>query len=111
MKRVLIICLSLLTVLALSACGGKTAKGKKSGAAVKKAEKVYEAGQSTDALLDYAKRLEAAGNHEAAEAVYMLIDKTATADGIYKGKTDAYEASLLDDADELHSIVKKAGGK
>ena len=96
----------LVIVLLLVSCGKKQETN-----IITKGQTTYEAGQSTDALLDYAKRLEAAGNHEAAEAVYALIDKTAAADGIYEGKKSAYAESPLAEAEELHSIAEKLEGR
>ena len=112
-KKLCAALLMLLVVLLLASCGieKKTpSSGDKGGKSKKKATyAAYEAGHSTDALLAYAKQLEKAGNDEAAKAVYALIDKTAAADGIYNGQKSAYDASLLDEADELLALAGKLG--
>ena len=109
MKKIFPVFLLLVIVLLLVSCGKKQeTNGSKNG---EKKQTVYEAGQSAEALLDYAKRMVAAGNHEAAEAVYALIDKTAAADGIYEGEKSAYAESPLAEAEELHSIAEKLEGK
>lgn len=99
----------LLAVLLLASCGKK--QETPSSGDRGKAQIAYEAGHSTDALIAYAKQLEEVGSDEAAKAVYDLIDKTAAADGIYNGKKNAYEASLLDEADELLALADKLEGK
>ena len=108
-KKLCTVLLLLLAMLLLVSCGKKPeTNGSKNG---EKKQTVYEAGQSAEALLDYAKRMEASGNDEAAEAAYALIDKTVAADGIYKGKKSAYEESPLAEAEELRSIVDELEGK
>ena len=103
--------LFLLAALTLAACGKKPAASSSGSTGGTEEPAAYGAGQSADALLDYAKRLEAAGNQEAADAVYALIDRAAAADGIYKGMKSAYEESPLTEVEELREIAEKLGGK
>lgn len=116
MRKLFPVIIMLVLALMLASCGGKqNANGADTGTSNKengKNERVtFEAGHSVDALLDYAKRLEKAGEKEAAEAIYNLIDKAAAADGIYDGKKSAYENSPLIMAEDLRAIAEKTEGK
>ena len=82
MKKTISIMLAVWVLLALCACGGK-AEDKAESPAAYDSKSGYGARESTEgymqseyeALLDYAKRLEEAGNYEAAQQVYALLPK------------------------------------
>ena len=83
MKRILIlIVLSCLVLFCLSACNGKGGKTRPTN---------YDGVQSVDALLDYAKRLEANGDYEAAADLYELIAKAAAGPVELPGNAEAIE--------------------
>ncbi|WP_130838696.1 zinc-ribbon domain-containing protein [Lachnoclostridium sp. Marseille-P6806] len=76
-----------------------------------KAEQTYEAEQA-GTILDYARKLEKAGNYEAAEAVYSLIPKGAGADLIEKEKEKIPPVRVQEDLEKLDKIFgRRAGGE
>ena len=98
--------LAALMLLTLFGCGGKDGKRQSGKTNV---QTTYEA------LCDYAKRLEEAGNHEAAERVYELLPKALTGSAV-----NDIEAGIADSSygnvfsgrqslDEWKDLMESAG--
>ena len=108
MKKIISIILAVWVLLALCACGGK-AGDKTESPADYDGKSGYGARESTEAyiqseheaLLDYAERLEEAGNEEAAAAVYALLPQGGGAELI---ETMHDELPVLNAADELGQL-------
>ena len=76
-----------------------------------KAEQTYEAEQ-TGTILDYARKLEKAGNHQAAEAVYSLIPKRIGSELIKKEKAKIPPMQAQEELENLDNIFdSREGGK
>ena len=76
MKRIISFMLVVCMALALCSCGKKS----------KKTEYLGENPEAVKQYLEYAEKLEKAGNKEAAAQIYTMIEKAVTADTAYKGR-------------------------
>ena len=70
---------------------------------------VYDV-KTVESLLDYAKKLEEAGNVDAAAAVYELIAKGGGADYIDEAHRDFPLVSAADEVEEFKGLFEKKGG-
>ena len=94
--------LAAVMLLSLYACGSKKKPGGKTEQA------------SISSLYDYAKSLEAAGNSEAAAAVYELIARGGGAELIEKAHDDIPAVRSSDEIGQIEEVfdhVKGGGGK
>ena len=98
-KKVLALLLALMLTLALCACGSKQEEKTKNG----------NAQTDFSSLYDYAKRLEEAGNSEAAAAVYELIAKGGGAELIQKAHEDIPIIETVDEIKQIEGIFGKGG--
>lgn len=116
MKKIISIVLAVCVLLALCACGGK-AGDKAESPAVFDGKSEHEARESTEAymqgeheaLLDYAKRLEEAGNEEAAAAVYEIIIRNGGKDLANAAREKIDLIRTLDEIDEISEIFGEGG--
>ena len=105
MKRILVALLAAVLALALCACGLTDFLGGLFGGSGSSDAQASSVTQNVQALLDYAKRLEEAGNPEAAAEVYSKLDEAAQADAQYQaaaileGSSDYNLAQAVADAD------------
>ena len=70
---------------------------------------VYDV-KTIESLLDYAKKLEEAGNKDAAAAVYEMIANGGGADYIDEAHRDFPLISAADEVDEYKELFEKKGG-
>lgn len=76
-----------------------------------KTEQVFDAEQA-GTILDYARRLEKAGNYQAAEAVYSLLPKGVGADLIEKEKEKIPPMQAQEELEKLDKIFgSRTGGE
>ena len=101
--RLIALVLALLVLL----CSCSNAGGGKGKENVEKPKEEYSVGSSAKALLDYAKRLEAAGQTEAANQVMALIPDAEKADAEYAAKNPGGTAGGVLD---LIDFTEAAGG-
>ena len=64
----------------------------------------YDGQNSTQAIMDYADRLEEAGNTEAAEKVRNLVPKAAQGEAVYEAKT-VEELEAVRESEELNTMI------
>ena len=81
MKKIITVITVLCLLFSLASCKEKQATRSKK----------YDGVQSVNALLDYAKRLEANGDYEAAADLYELIAKAAAGPAELPGNAEAVE--------------------
>lgn len=103
MKKIISIMLAVLMSLALCACGGKAGDKAESPAA-------YDGKSEYEALLDYAKRLEEAGNEEAAVAVYALLPQGGGAELIEKAHDEFPVLSAADELGQFEAVFSHLKG-
>lgn len=96
MKKSLLALLLLFSILLFSGCGTKKGKSRPTD---------YDGDNSVAALIDYAQRLEEAGNTEAAARIYAMIEKSAGAADIELSD----DQELVDEYQKAKSLASEFG--
>ena len=98
-NRIIALLLMVLLLTALCACGKTGGSGKEGAATL-----------DYSGLYDYAKRLEAEGNDDAAAAVYEIIIRNGGSDFLADMHEDNPLVKLDDEINEVEEIFGRKGG-